>query len=368
MVRTLSLAVLLAFVPALAAQRTWTVAPTGGDFTEIRDAMPVVQHGDTVLVRAGTYLHFVLTKGIRLVGDPGATVRNGSIDNAVTVRNVPAGTTTVIAGFLGTMGLKVENCAGHVHLERLGPLDYASSEVSQGIQDCAQVTVDDVRIQEWFTIANSHVVMTRCTVASLDQALTVLGGDVTIVDSTLGLANNRAAQAGLHVGHANFGPTAVRLTGDSMRVVATGGPASQPAPAIAAVSATIFVDPQVVLVPAFGAPPIGGNATVTTLPLPSLTGSLQAAALDLRVRAPGATDAFTFLGLVAQPPVSTHLGSWWVGAGLVLIDAGPLAGGVRAVSLPVPSGLPRGLTFATQSLVALPSGPGLSNAQVVAVR
>jgi len=68
-------------------------------------------------------------------------------------------------------------------------------------------------------------------------------------------------QAAMHVGRDDVGHTTIRLTGDATRVVAAGGPGSEPTPANRTANATIQIDPRAMLVPASGGPPVGGTGS-----------------------------------------------------------------------------------------------------------
>lgn len=367
MLRVLAAAALLLPLAPLAAQRTWVVAPTGGDFTEIRQAAAVVQHDDTVLVRAGVYQSFILDKGIRLIGDPGAVVLNHPVGwSAIRVYDVPVGRTLTISGFQGqpSMGLELRNCGGHVHLEDLTYLESSNIDAPHLIGNCAEVSLSRVAMRSGLPILHSRVTLAQCLVQSWDTGLQIWNGaHVTVAETTI----TPTGAFGLAAQAIFVRDSTLLLGGDaSMRLVAAGGSSGRPTPAVEAVDSIVVVDPEVTLVPANGAPPIAGNSTVHTVVLPTLRADLAANVLSLRVRATLATMAFTLVGLTSQPPASTPLGDVWVGAGAFVLDAGAMTAGVRSASLPVPP-LPRGLTLALQSLVALPTGTGLSTPRILAV-
>src|SRR5262245_1221829 len=87
-----------AFSAGLAAQRTWIVAPSGGQFTDLQTAINIATPGDTILVRGGTYPRTVLDRSLRVLGD--------QVRPSINVLGVWPGTTVVLAGFdAGSLGL-----------------------------------------------------------------------------------------------------------------------------------------------------------------------------------------------------------------------------------------------------------------------
>ncbi|HKX45401.1 MAG TPA: hypothetical protein VJP77_01750 [Planctomycetota bacterium] len=97
------LALTLALLAAPVAAQTFTVAPSGGDFTQIQAAIDAAPPGATVLVAAGQYDPFVLSKPLTILGEGSGLVRVGdwlsSTNGGSAVEQLPAGASARISGF-----------------------------------------------------------------------------------------------------------------------------------------------------------------------------------------------------------------------------------------------------------------------------
>ena len=129
---------LAAAVPVLPAQRTWTVGP-GGQFSDIQPAIDAASPGDIIRVRPGLYGGFNTSKGVALLGDPGARISSLALPS---VNALPAGSQFVVAGFIfesrgGLVLPSVSRCAGRVLFDHsrvmLDALLLASGYVSSNV-------------------------------------------------------------------------------------------------------------------------------------------------------------------------------------------------------------------------------------------
>jgi len=167
---------LLATTAALSAQTTWIVNPGGGPgvhFTDLPAAVAAANDGDTIVVQWGPFLTgvtgFTTNKGLTIVSD--SQVLLDTMSTAVTISGLPAGRQFRLLGFAGPrdheMFVRVQNCAGEVHLENLHASEpglFSPAGTGIWISNCALVTLRDV---EGFgapavRIDNSTVVLANC--------------------------------------------------------------------------------------------------------------------------------------------------------------------------------------------------------------
>ena len=194
-----TLAIASAFLSAPAtAQQTLIVDVTNGpgtDETSIQPAIDRSSPGDLVLVRPGQYASFVLTAGIRVVGQPGARI--GSffplpIEGNVTIENVPVGQTAHVAGFSVFGNHMVRNCFGTVAIAGTGS---GSSTVE--VRDCIDVRVKTVSINS-MTIDRSSCSVENASGSTPANFLALVQIDdstVTMTDSTIVAAGSMGTVA-----------------------------------------------------------------------------------------------------------------------------------------------------------------------------
>jgi len=85
--------------PTKIAVRTWIVDDDGvADFHTIQEAVNVAKHGDTILVRSGTYFeNVIIAKSISLIGEGSATTKvdGGKLGSALQIK----ADNTIVSGF-----------------------------------------------------------------------------------------------------------------------------------------------------------------------------------------------------------------------------------------------------------------------------
>ncbi|MBK8976814.1 MAG: hypothetical protein IPM29_12925 [Planctomycetes bacterium] len=353
---------IFALTGALAAQTTWIVdAGGGGSFVDLPPAVAAAQPGDLILVRAGVYSPVTVSKGLRIVGDPGATLWSLS-SPLVVVDRLPAGETFVLQGIDATTsggpgGVRVLDCAGHVHLERV-----SMSPVV--VERSAQVSLHGLDLFAGappVSITDSNAVLGGCrlrasfSVGTLQHALVMERSLVVFAESTaIGGVDFTGIGSGSGI---ELRSGRLVVAGDAATVVEAGDSRSlrRPTPAIRTLGGAIVLDPAVTLLPKFGGPPIGGVATVATRTVPSVRASVAGGRLSATARANPGDALHLLLGLPLQPVLSLPFGDLWLGPiNLVLVSATLPATGSQSVSLPLPP-LPAG-TVATLQAVVLTAG------------
>src|SRR5262245_55324065 len=155
--RAITVLTLLAL--SLPAQQTFVVDASNGPgahFTDLPPALAAANDGDTVVVRAGTYSRASTTRGIRLLGEPGATIHAEAVspEPALTVSGLPSGREFVMQGFKIRIDdyannlLALRGCLGRVRLDRLSgdqpsnklfpaPLVYAENVADLTMAGCS---------------------------------------------------------------------------------------------------------------------------------------------------------------------------------------------------------------------------------------
>ena len=355
----------LCIVAPLSAQRTLVVAP--GQYRSIQDAVGAANIGDIVVVRPGTWSTFTVSKGISILGDPGAVVTRHTQIGHSSITGVPVGQTLVVRGleFRDGFGqlLRVEGCDGHVHLQDLrGTL---------AVTDSRQVSLQ--RIVAWglpaVQVRGSNVVLVECDLRGEDGILVKAGSPgLTCEASTLVFAEGRCQGGSIGYGTAAPGPAirslsgSVTVVGGIDTVLKAGTSAQtppQPTAAIEALAGRLVIAPGVSLVPTHGGAPIAGSATVVVRAMASLRAGVTARQLDVLTRAPGATAVAVLASPPLQPPHSLPFVDLWISPSTLLLDLGaPSMQGTRSTTLALPSVTP-GVIVALQAVV-LEAGGGFS--------
>jgi hypothetical protein len=118
----------------------------GGDYTEIQPAIDAAQEGDVILVRSGSYLAFILDKGVIVRGFSG-NFKVDDVSSSIVVQSVGAlakagiSGMTVVGGWNSSTKLLVRDCPGEVILESIYINAPSSKNSYLGISNCANVSV-----------------------------------------------------------------------------------------------------------------------------------------------------------------------------------------------------------------------------------
>ncbi|MEZ5963328.1 MAG: hypothetical protein R3F56_05710 [Planctomycetota bacterium] len=336
---------LLATAAALSAQRTWIVDAAGGpgvDFTDLPPAVAAAVDGDAIEVRrrgATAYQTAHVSKALRIVGVGSAVPLQGA---PLTMHDVGVGKTCVVAGFDGPAGqvlITARNCAGTVVLRWLGGL---ASGVSLQIFDCAQVAIEESRLEgarsEALFIARSTIVCTGCSVVGLDTltptASAALG--IQAVDTYLTL-NQTVVAGGRNLATPSLSAAALRAfaglsvaTGRSW--LAGGGPlACEVLPNYVSL---LVQDPATLLTGS-----LGPGLTMVSAQVPSLTVTNNPPRTAAQYRG-SAQDTVAVVAGLPHAPTPTPFGSvWFDPAGAVLLGV-VVANTIGDATLPLPFATP----------------------------
>ncbi|HEX6812290.1 MAG TPA: hypothetical protein VF384_11750 [Planctomycetota bacterium] len=348
----------------LSAQSTWVVNAAGGSGVHFPDlpsavAAPNVVDGDTILVHTGPSQQgadaFTSNKGLTIVGVGGMVPLYTDAANRIVVIGLPAGRAFRMVGFdqptRGSLNFWLVGNAGEVHLEQISAHDPGLSFPTWpaiDIQSCASVTLRDVETfgAPAVSCTASRLALVSCRLGRSDlglgggQALLATGSAVDIVQPDF---DPQGWSAGTVVSTNGT----LRIAGDTTSLLSGGGGTP-----IVANGGLVFVDPAVPM-PSPSGPPITGTAVVTFVSVPASWTS--AAGQLLKIVSTAAPGAFVFQALGAPGPLTTTpLGELgidplqWYGFFAPLPMS---AAGVAAHTINVPAALPRGLAFASQSLV-----------------
>jgi hypothetical protein len=405
---TLRFAALLFLSAPLVAQTTWVVDAANGPGTHFTDLPPAVlaaAHGDTLLVRAGTYNGCTVDKGLRLLGGPGVVVQGLSLGStaALEVVGIPAGRELVVkgmtlqlSGLFGMVGLmRVTNCAGPVVIEDLvaeAPVQspYPTSPTPPAVQiaGCAAVSLDRCRLRgsPGLRVADSTVAVGATTAAGIQGGKFIFSGLPIASSPALELARSTVllTQPGAQGGDGftltiqpvgpspairmNSGRLVVAGDGGSLLAAGSSGSILFSCSAVEA-SGDVLLDPDVRLTTAGAAPPITGGAAVVRARLPALTatGAAPGSNLTAALRSePGHLE----LLLASSPivPLATPVGQLWVSPfSFLVLDVGVQgASGRRVTSVPIPPDPSlRGLPIVLQALSGAAPTLGLSTPATV---
>ena len=368
----------LALCPAQGT--TWIVDAANGpgtNFTDLQAALASAQvvAGDKLIVRAGNYAPWATSKGVTILGEPGATVTSAlpSI-NVVSVRDLGASATFALTRItimhnLGATGLWLERNAGRVLLNEVTILcnpqpppptgTIASLFVNQSgplsIHACS--VLGGTGIEAWHT----DLVVSQTTVQGW-TAMFIPAVSTPAIRATGGTAwlSQVSATGGNSFAFPNPPSPAVvgqgtrfTIAGDARSSLTAGGYSRYGTPAIHATGGEIRIAPSVILVAFNTLFPIGGNATVISQPLPFLGATAAGPSGTLAFEVTSSTNDSVALALgLPGAPLALPFGTLHVDPATML----PLLTGVQgpsgrlALQAPVPN-MPalRGLVLASQA-------------------
>jgi hypothetical protein len=387
----LSLAILSLLAIGRAQGSTWivdTANGTGTHFVDLQAALaaPQVLDGDVLVVRAGTYTNFggfSTSKGVTILG-VGSPRMSGGLSVTLTVTNLGAGRRFVMEGMTidymwPANGITLANNVGHVHLDEVvirgNGNDYSTVSNSLTIAASALVTLNGCIVGAGgirssggeLVIANSRVQGSAARpwlvagYRASRPALELAGGTVWLAQVTAVGGDGSAVSPAQPPSPAILGSGSIVLAGDSRSLLSAGTMVAATS-AIVLHSGALEIDPRVVLNSYGSAPPISGNATVTTVPLAYLAGTGAAPTRTIALEVTSAPNDVVMLAAslpgvpVTLPFGKTHLD---FASLLPLVNAVQGPSGRLGMQVPVPN-MPEllGLLLVTQAANAQ-SGTGV---------
>lgn len=404
----MSLAILALAALSLAPQSTWVVSSSGGigvDFADLPPAVAAAAHGDTILVRTGSYSGFQASGKALTIRGPGNLLPLVS-GNTTVIDAVPAGAVFFVDGlrFQPTLGsgfvegmrvqagslVALANCqvqgANYVENQRLaGPgLIVRNAQVF-----AARSVVTGGQFQGFLAgfggagsgvvVENGALFASDCTITGGSQSvqkrtghgghgLAITGGSAALFDTAVTGGSGSGVGPGSTAGDgiALLSSTSFARVAGNAGTIVRPGLGQVPGFAIRAALGGAVVHGPVTLQPGAGLSATSGNVTIGAPVLPHLTitgtatlnGEIQpdtAVVVGIDRCAPNAP---MVLGLGAQPFVSTFLYPRLV-EGEVLLRSQEFAlaaalGGGGAFTQVLPLGVPpsmRGVPLFTQVAV-----------------
>lgn len=362
--------VALALASAAVAQRTWIVDAARGegyDFADLPEAVKAARSGDTIVVRRGLYAPTETDKGLRLLGQPGATIRLPTVNHSFVVKDVSPlhpfvmhGLTIDDAGgltFLPSPLLRLAGLRGTVHLSHIQIRGKGTRFYGCSVEKCDGVTLIGCDFVPGLSVTGSHVSLTGCLVRGFDFTEGPGASGIAASASTIDLAQCSAGGANGD-GHlpSHPGVRASRCTlivrGDSQSRYTGGFYGSQfrSAGLDGATSSALVIDPNV-----YVADPPVRFATITRQRLPVLTasGGTLGRPLAIELRSPRDDLFVLWLSLPTRPLPFFDFGWFWLDLRTIVLVAAGRQGTSESfqASLPLPdaAGL-RGLPLALQAL------------------
>jgi hypothetical protein len=379
-------------VPA-SGQTTWIIDAAGGTGSHFRDLPPAVQKavaGDILVMRKGAYKPTTISKGLRLIGEAGATILTAAFPEVpLRIKNVPAKETCVVESLTirGKSGLSVLAVADNLGRVVLGNLVIGytamAGQHALAIQRSRAVIVNRCAVDMGAAIVNSTVSIVGSTFVRRFAVFPINGSApaITAANSTLELT--RVSATGQRGFLPYLGATSalystssvVRVLGDSTSVFRAGSDqrgTSVPA-LLGNANSSLEIDPKVTLRPSGTAKGHAGFKQVRSRRLPALVagGGVIGGTITVDLWSPKGHPFALAVSLPGIPVRVPPLGRIWLDpAVLVLVAIGTQGTTeMRRATIAVPN-TPRlrGLTLAWQASSGPPASAEFTNPAVVVVR
>lgn len=301
---TLRLALFLSSSIALTAQRaTWVVDANGGagaQFTAIEPAVNAAADGDLIIVRAGLYKGFTVTRPLSIVGEQGAGFL--PLSGNVTVVNLANGRDFLLTGFawsgVATTPVTVHNCRGRVVLDRLVLTVNAANFGVPAIRldSSAQVTISECTLfgGPGVSARDTQLTVQNCAVDGhptygygpgfdAQPAIATLRSRLFVAASVLRGGKGSSSPARSPAAALVADASALTIGGTVATQLRAGDASPLPASSLTGADSTLVLDPDVTLLPFGGAPPISGTISVRSEVVPVLVGRAGGLGGSLRV-------------------------------------------------------------------------------------
>jgi len=368
---------------SLPAQKTWVVDASNGAGTNFKDlpaALTAARNGDRIIVRKGSYSVATTSKGLRLIGEPGAILGRTNVVKNFILKDLAKGQRFSMQGFrfegttvwLGTRYLlELRSCKGQVHLADLvvngSPLRHQSLYVSA----CDSVTMHSCMWKPGAVFENSHVSCSNSSFSGNHYPNGSPGVGISCYKSTLELTQC-SVQGSNGGGHA---PSVAGLRTSFSRLVIRGDKFSRYVGGVYGQSFfspslqddgnnQLELDPSVTISPALKGFP---KKVVRRMPALTSTGGSLGSSLKVRLYSPKG-DLYLLLGSTPMPTLHIPgLGDTWMAAAPLFVIGSGIQGAsqVSQHAIPVPK-LPalRGAAIVLQAITASSSRVELSNPSV----
>lgn len=354
---------------AISAQNTIIVQ---GDAGAYRRALLVANHGDALLVRAGSYEGAITSRGVRVLCDDDV-VFTGS---APGVQSLIPGKTFVLRGGRSAVfanGIDVLGCTGAVVIEgyrvdpSAGSFGRPCNVVSSAHVAFHACVLNNVNVVDSTVSLAGCMLTPGCcyTDPLLYCGLGMVGGNVALSDCSVRAkpgVESVASSPGIWF---NGGELTIAGSPGSYVEGGYGLFGARNTPAIVTVSpGTIRLQPSVQLRSI--SPPITGPATVIALAIPSVSAPSVPSGTTFTARVHGANGSLSvLLASALVRPRRSLAGDVWIDPSAEVLDVGLVpASGHRWFAAPLPP-IPPGVTLAFQPASFLVDGTLLIGAPAI---